>query len=151
MNRKIRESSNQPSKIERRERLLLTADLMITHRPKEIHQILSDKGYSITYRQLTTDLKTLQVGMNKEVTPEDLDAKKQQTLKEIQLLWEMALKADDRKELRMLSEYKAKVEGVLQTGNRTQVNVQNNTLNQVGIKYDDLDKETLRKLKEAGM
>jgi hypothetical protein len=151
MSKKIRETSNQPTKLERRDRLLLTADLMATHRPIEIHKILEEKGYHITLRQLTYDLRNLQEGMSKEVTQDDLAAKKKQTLSKIQLLWEMALSADDRKELRMLTELEAKVEGVITTGSRTQVNVQNNTLNQVGVDYSKFDKETLRKLKEAGM
>lgn len=151
MNRKIRETSNQPSKILLRERLLLTADLMHTHKPKEIYQHLLDNGYNISMRQLTTDLKKLQEGMNKEVTADDLATKKQQALDKVQLLWEMNLAADDRKELRMLVELEAKIEGVISTGSKTQVNVQNNTVNQVAIDYNQFDKETLRKLKEAGM
>lgn len=142
---------NQPTKLERRERLLLTADLMKSYRPAEILKILEDKGYSITSRQLSYDLKDLQADMQKEITVDEHRANYEATLSEIDLLRTMALEAGDRKEMRMLAEFKAKVQGVITNGNKTEVNVQNNTQNNVNLDFDKLDKQTLKILTDAGM
>lgn len=151
MPRKIRETSNNPTQLERHDRLLLTADLLLEKklRPTEIHNALLTHGYTITKRQLEYDLKKLTTDMNKFVTPDELTQKKNAVLEEIALLREMALAEGDRKEMRMLLEFKAKIDGVLTTGNNTQVNVQNNTLHNTSIDEKLLDKETLRKLIEA--